>query len=173
MKTIYFAGGSFWGLQQFLRNIEGVERTRIGYANSKVASPRYREVCQGRTGAAECVRVDYNPSQVSLESLIAMFFLAIDPTSKNRQGRDVGAQYRSGVYFADPCDEVAVWATVMSLAADYEDPVVVEVMPLRNFYQAEKSLQNYLDRAPGGHCTVSAYAMRHIMQAQQRRRQAC
>lgn len=159
VRTIYLAGGSFWGTQQYIRNFNGIESTRIGYANSTVAGPRYREVCQGKTGAAECVKVDYNPDVISLEAIVKLFFLSINPTSVNRQGRDIGPQYRSGIYYTDPADDEVILQTISSLEDSYDKPIAVEVIPLQNFYRAEKSLQNYLERTPGGHCTISPIIM--------------
>lgn len=159
VKTIYLAGGSFWGTQQYIRNFKGVVSTCIGYANSLVPSPRYSEVCQGRTGAAECVRVDYDPAQISLDRLVRLFFLSINPTSVNRQGRDIGPQYRTGIYFTDATDGNTALAVAAALEDSYEAPIAVEIIPLKNFYRAEKSLQNYLERTPGGHCTISQRVM--------------
>lgn len=95
LKTIYFAGGCFWGTEHFFRQIKGVVQTRVGYANSSVPSPSYHDVCEGLTGAVEAVRVKYDPSEVSLEFLVKAFFMTIDPTTINRQGNDVGPQYRT------------------------------------------------------------------------------
>lgn len=158
-KTIYLAGGSFWGTQQYIRNFSGVLSTRIGYANSRVAAPRYRDVCQGKTGAAECVKVEYDPSVIPLDTLVNLFFLSINPTSVNRQGNDIGTQYRTGIYFTDASDRDTIFSAVAALEESYDAPIAVEVMPLKNFYQAEKSLQNYLERTPGGHCTISPRIM--------------
>lgn len=158
-KTIYLAGGSFWGTQQYIRNFNGIVSTCIGYANSRIASPRYREVCQGKTGAAECVRVDYDPARISIDEIVRLFFMSINPTSVNRQGSDIGPQYRTGIYFTDSDDGNAIFSTVAVLEDSYDAPIAVEIMPLKNFYRAEKSLQNYLERAPGGHCTISQRIM--------------
>lgn len=159
VRTIYLAGGSFWGTQQYIRNFSGIVSTRIGYANSSVPSPRYRQVCQGKTGAAECVKVEYDSARISLEHLVRLFFLSIDPTSLNRQGSDIGPQYRTGIYYTDPSDADAVFSAIAAIEDTYDAPIAVEVMPLENFYLAEKSLQNYLERIPGGHCTISPRLM--------------
>lgn len=159
VRTIYLAGGSFWGTQQYIRNFNGVLATRIGYANSLTSNPRYREVCQGKTGAAECVKVDFDPSVISLDTIVNLFFLSIDPTTLNRQGRDVGTQYRTGIYYTDPADASVILQAVANLEETYDAPIVVEIMPLNNFYRAEKSLQDYLVRTPGGHCTINPVIM--------------
>ena len=100
-KTIYFAGGCFWGTEHYFKMIKGVVGTTVGYANSIMENPSYKDVCSGDTLAAETVKVDYDPSLVSLEFLTRMFFHAIDPTSLNRQGNDIGTQYRTGIYYTD------------------------------------------------------------------------
>lgn len=162
LKTIYFAGGCFWGTEHFFRQIQGVVQTRTGYANSLVAAPSYREVCEGHTGAVEAVRVKYDPRRVSLDFLIRAFFLSIDPTSINRQGNDVGPQYRTGIYFDDPDDEMTVYDTVEELADDYDDPVMVEIMPIKNFYLAEPMHQNYLGKTPGGYCHINPALFEYV-----------
>ncbi len=154
MSTIYFAGGCFWGTEHFFKKIKGVEATEAGYANSVVESPTYKEVCTGATHAAETVRVDYDPEQVTLPFLIRLYFMTIDPTSVNRQGGDHGTQYRTGIYYTDPAQEPVIRQTVAELAADYSAPIVVEIKPLENFYPAEDYHQDYLDKNPGGYCNV-------------------
>ena len=104
LRTIYLAGGCFWGLEKFMENITGVVETRVGYANGSKEKPTYKEVCTGRTGFAETVKVVYDPGVISLEALLIAFYNVIDPTSVNRQGPDVGSQYRSGIYYTDSED---------------------------------------------------------------------
>jgi len=155
MKKIYFAGGCFWGMQHFMQQIYGVVATRVGYANSVVDNPDYKLVCTGTTDAAETVEVTYNPDSISLFRLIQLFFMAIDPTTLNKQGEDSGTQYRSGIYYVDPAD-----LTVIEKAVDYEkgevrDPVVTEVGELKNFFPAEEYHQDYLDKNPSGYCHIN------------------
>ena len=132
---IYLAGGCFWGTEHFLKQIRGVEKTEVGYANSQVPDPTYKEVCTGNTGAVETVKVVYDPQTVSLDLLLNLYFQTIDPTSVNRQGGDSGLQYRTGIY--------------------YTKPIAIEVMPLVNFYAAEEYHQDYLDKNVGGYCHIN------------------
>ena len=104
MKEIYLAGGCFWGTEHFLKQIEGVEATRVGYANGNIANPTYQQVCTGTTNFAETVKVQYDPDKADLPFLIDLYFKTIDPTSLNRQGNDRGTQYRTGIYYTDVAD---------------------------------------------------------------------
>lgn len=155
METIYFAGGCFWGTEHFFKQINGVEKTVAGYANSNVADPTYREVCSGRTDAAEAVQVTYNPEEVSLSLLCQMYFMTIDPTSHDRQGNDVGTQYRTGIYYTSESQLGPVMQACEQEAAKIGQPLAVEVMPLHNFYPAEDYHQDYLDKNPGGYCHIN------------------
>lgn len=154
MKTIYFAGGCFWGTQHFFSLVPGVVATQTGYANSQIPDPSYKEVCSGRTDAAETVKVTYDPDSIPLADLVRLYFLTIDPTTVNRQGNDRGTQYRTGIYYTDPQDLASIRPVVEAVARDYAVPIRVEVEPLRNFYPAEDYHQDYLDRNPGGYCHI-------------------
>lgn len=153
-ESICLAGGCFWGTQHFLKQIDGVVSTEAGYANSDEPDPTYREVCSGRTNAAEAVMVTYDTSKVGLELILQLFFMTIDPTSVNRQGNDHGTQYRTGIYYTSPVQTEVIDRAVGRLADEYDRPIAVEVMPLRNFYPAEDYHQDYLDRNPGGYCHI-------------------
>lgn len=153
--TIYFAGGCFWGTEHFLKQIPGVISTEAGYANSRVPDPTYQQVCTGATGAAETVKVVYDPSEVSASFLTRLYFMTIDPTSVNRQGNDRGTQYRTGIYYTTPAQKAAVDAEVAALAKEYASPLAVEVRPIENFYEAEEYHQDYLDKNPGGYCHIN------------------
>ena len=98
MKEIYFAGGCFWGVEEYFKRIPGVKKTRVGYANSRITNPTYEEVCAEKTGAVETVYVAYNPKVINIQKLISFFVRIIDPTAINRQGNDYGSPYRSGIY---------------------------------------------------------------------------
>lgn len=154
MKEIYLAGGCFWGTEHFLKQIDGVEVTQVGYANGNIANPTYEQVCTGTTDFAETVKVEYDPEKVDLPFLIDLYFKTIDPTSMNRQGGDRGTQYRTGIYYTDSADLPVIKETVQSLAANYTKPLVVEIEPLKNFYPAEDYHQDYLDKNPGGYCHI-------------------
>lgn len=160
MKEIYFAGGCFWGTEHFFSLVKGVAETEAGYANSRVAAPSYREVCDGATGAAETVRVVYDPAVVSLPFLIDLYFKTIDPTSRNRQGNDVGTQYRTGIYYTDPADRSVVEEAIDRESKHYTRPLVVEAAPLENFYPAEEYHQKYLDKNPRGYCHIDPRLMK-------------
>ncbi|MFV0600176.1 MAG: peptide-methionine (R)-S-oxide reductase MsrB [Bacteroidales bacterium] len=154
MKEIYFAGGCFWGTEHFLKLIRGVEETQVGYANGNIANPTYKEVCYGDTGFAETVKVTYNPKAVTLELLIDLFLQTIDPTSLNKQGGDIGTQYRTGIYYVDEKDLPVIEKKIEDISKEYDKPIVVEVLPLKNFYDAELYHQDYLDKNRGGYCHI-------------------
>lgn len=154
MKTIYLAGGCFWGTQHFLGLIPGVVSTQVGYANSSVPHPTYRDVCTGETGAAETVEVTYNPERLPLESLLGLYYRTVDPTSVNRQGNDRGTQYRTGIYYTDPADRAIIEKSLHELAASTSGRIAIETGPLINFYPAEEYHQDYLDKNPGGYCHI-------------------
>lgn len=154
VKEIYFAGGCFWGTEHFMQQIDGVVSTQVGYANGNKKNPTYQEVCTGTTDFAETVKVSYCPEKADLPFLINLFFKTIDPTSVNRQGFDVGTQYRTGIYYVDAMDEEIIDKTVKDLAKNYKEPLQVEVKPLENFYPAEDYHQKYLDKNPGGYCHI-------------------
>jgi len=155
VKEIYFAGGCFWGTEHLFQLVRGVTETEVGYANGKTKNPTYEEVVSHTTGFAETVKVKYDADQVDLKLLIDVFFKSIDPTSLNRQGNDRGDNYRSGIYFTDKNDEATVKNEVQQLAKNYAKPVVVETVPLKNFYKAEDYHQDYLDKNPGGYCHIA------------------
>lgn len=154
-SEVYFAGGCFWGTEHFMKQINGVIHTQVGYANGNVKNPTYEQVCNGNTGFAETVKVEYNPRQADLKLLIDLFFKTIDPTSLNKQGNDRGAQYRTGIYYTDKADLSVIKEAVAVLATKYSKPIVVEIKPLSNFYQAEEYHQDYLDKHPDGYCHIS------------------
>lgn len=155
IRTIYLAGGCFWGTAHLFSLVPGVVATTAGYANSEVASPTYQEVCTGRTHAAETVKVDYNPSEVGLSDLITLYFKSVDPLSVNRQGGDSGTQYRTGIYYSDEADKEVVDAQLATLQRRYKEKIAIESGLLKNFYPAEEYHQDYLVKNPGGYCHVN------------------
>lgn len=154
-KEIYLAGGCFWGLEKYLGNIPGVTGTEVGYANGKTESPTYEEVCRHDTGHAETVRLTYDPARISLMRLLSLFYKVIDPTSLNRQGNDVGKQYRTGIYYTEQEDYPVILQSIDQLQKDYTKPIAIETKPLDNYYTAEEYHQNYLDKNPGGYCHIN------------------
>ena len=152
LKEIYLAGGCFWGTEHYFKQIDGVVDTEVGYANGITENPTYKEVCTDKTGFAETVHVIYNPDKVSLKFLLEMYFKAIDPTSINRQGHDTGTQYRTGVYYTDSTDEATISKVFDEEQRHIQGKIVVENLPLKNFYKAEHYHQDYLDKNPDGYC---------------------
>lgn len=164
-KTIYLAGGCFWGTEHFMQQIPGVISTEVGYANSNVPNPSYREVCTGRTGAAETVKVTYNPDEVTLPFLLNLYYKTIDPTSLNKQGNDRGTQYRTGIYYTEESEAPVVAESLEALQARYNRPLAIEAGPLRNFYPAEDYHQDYLNENPGGYCHINPALFRMAREA--------
>lgn len=152
VKEIYLAGGCFWGTEHYLKMINGVVFTEVGYANSLVENPSYEMVCKGNTMAAETVYIKYDTSLISLETLLNLYFVSIDPTSVNKQGHDVGVQYRTGIYYTDENDLVVINKVIFEQQKKCSEEIVVEVMPLENFYPAEDYHQDYLIKNPNGYC---------------------
>ena len=162
MKTIYFAGGCFWGTQHFFAQVGGVKEAVTGYANGNTANPKYEEVYTDTTGFAETVKVTYNPSRISLEELTDLFFCIIDPLSLNRQGHDEGTRYRTGIYYTDPAERAAIEKVYRREEKKAGVPLVVELEPLRNFFPAEERHQDYLDKNPDGYCHLPFKAFRYV-----------
>lgn len=154
IKTIYLAGGCFWGTAHLFSLVPGVDSAVAGYANSLIAEPTYRQVCTGATGAAETVKVVYESDSVGLSELLRLFFKSIDPTSINRQGNDAGTQYRTGIYYTDDSDLEVIEAEYAAIQRRHSQPLAVEVRPLKNFYPAEDYHQDYLYKNPDGYCHV-------------------
>jgi peptide methionine sulfoxide reductase msrA/msrB len=153
-SEIYLAGGCFWGVEHFMNMIKGVVCTEVGYANGTTENPTYAEVCHNDTGHAETVRIIYNENEISLETILSLFFKIIDPTSLNRQGNDVGIQYRTGIYYTKIEDLPVIEKMITQLSTDYDKPIVVEISELQNFYLAEDYHQKYLQKNPSGYCHI-------------------
>ena len=151
-KHIYLAGGCFWGTEHFFKQIDGVVETEVGFANGQTDNPTYEQVYTDTTGYAETVHVTYNPDKVSLEFLLHMFFVAIDPTSLNKQGHDEGTRYRTGIYYTDEADVPTIEKVYAEEQSKYAQPLAVEKLPLLNFYPADEYHQDYLDKHPDGYC---------------------
>ena len=154
MKTIYLAGGCFWGLEKYLSLVTGVVATAVGYANGSTNNPTYEDVCFHDSGHAETVRVTFDPNRISLTFLLSIFSAAIDPTTLNRQGYDRGTQYRTGIYYVDEADKGIIQEFITQLQENYDKKIVIEVKPLAHFYLAEEYHQKYLDKNPGGYCHI-------------------
>lgn len=152
--TLFFAGGCFWGLESYFKKLPGVLDTEVGYANGRTTDPSYEEVCNG-SGHAEAVAVTYDRNTLSTQTLIEAFFFAIDPTSVNRQGNDIGIQYRSGIYYQEQADRDIAKQLIDELQLDYEQTIAIEIDKLSSFYPAEEYHQDYLDKNPGGYCHIN------------------
>ena len=165
MKEIYFAGGCFWGTEHFFKQIEGVVKTEVGFANGHTTNPTYKEVYTDTTGYAETVHVVYDPEKVGLRFLLRMFFMAIDPTSLNKQGHDEGTRYRTGIYYTNEGDQPLIEEVYRSEQTKYQMPLAVEKLPLQNFYTAEEYHQDYLDKNPDGYCHLPLSLFRFAKEA--------
>ena len=138
-----FGAGCFWGVEAAFRKIEGVISTSVGYSGGTSENPTYKDVCTGQTGHAEVVEVEYDPSRVSYEELLEVFWENHDPTSLNRQGPDVGTQYRSAIFFHTPEQEAAARASKERAQGRFKKPIVTEIKPASEFYRAEEYHQRY------------------------------
>ncbi|MEN6375850.1 MAG: bifunctional methionine sulfoxide reductase B/A protein [Smithella sp.] len=155
-ETAIFAAGCFWGVQEYFSRIKGVIKSESGYTGGTKKNPSYEEVCTGKTGHAEAVRVVFNPKIVSYERLLQHFWEIHDPTSLNRQGNDIGSQYRSAIFYIDPKQEMAAKSSLEKLAKSgkYSRKIVTEILPAKEFYRAEEYHQDYLKKNPGGYCHI-------------------
>lgn len=154
MEIATFAAGCFWGVEAAFRQVEGVVTTRVGYTGGAVEYPTYRDVCSGRTGHAESVEVTYNPEQVSYEKLLDVFWETHDPTTLNRQGPDIGAQYRSAIFFHNPRQEEAARVSKLGRSGKYSREIVTEITPASVFWEAEDYHQQYFEKRGVTHCRV-------------------
>ena len=170
MKTLYLAGGCFWGTQKFLDQFDAVKETEVGYANGRTEAPSYEDVCHRDTGHAETVRIDYDESRISLTKLLEYYFMVIDPVSVNRQGNDIGVQYRTGIYYAEEDQLPEIQAEYERQEQKAGTKFAVEVKPLENFYTAEEYHQKYLDKNPGGYCHIPAAMFRLQKEAEENER---
>lgn len=149
-----FGGGCFWGVEVAFRNVPGVTDTAVGYMGGTVANPTYEQVCTDRTGHAEVVQVEYDPDELSYEQLLDTFWEVHDPTQRNRQGPDVGTQYRSVVFFHTPEQEEQVLASKARIQAQSAEPVVTEIVPASDFWRAEEYHQQYLVKRGVATCRI-------------------
>lgn len=154
-RTATLGGGCFWCLEAVFDRLEGVQSVTSGYAGGHVEDPSYREVCGGRTGHAEVVRVEYDPEIVGFRTLLEVFFATHDPTTPDRQGADVGPQYRSIILYESDDQRETAEAVMAEMGHVFDDPVVTELEPLETFYEAEPEHHDYYRRNPRqGYCRV-------------------
>lgn len=154
IKEIYLAGGCFWGVEAYFERIKGVIDVQSGYANGKTENPKYEDVVYRATGHAETVCVTYDSDKINLETLLQYYFRIIDSTSINKQGNDIGTQYRTGIYYTDEKDREIIQKELDDLQKGYNRKIVVENKKLENFYLAEDYHQDYLKKNPNGYCHI-------------------
>jgi len=154
MEKATFGGGCFWGVEALFQRTEGVIAIRVGYAGGALENPTYRQVCTGRTGHAEVVEIVYDPSVVTYDRLLRLFFENHNPTTLNRQGPDVGTQYRSVIFYHTPEQEQQARSSIAYHAPQFARPIVNEIMPATPFYAAEEYHQRYLAKRGLLHCHV-------------------
>lgn len=147
-----FAAGCFWGVEEVFRNTPGVISTNVGYEGGTMENPTYEDVCTDATGHAEAVELEYDPAKVSYEELLEIFWANHDPTTKNRQGPDIGTQYRSVIFYHSPEQEAAAKASLQKAQARFRRPIVTEIAPASEFYRAEEYHQQYLAKRGLSHC---------------------
>ena len=151
-RIIYLAGGCFWGLEAYMERIQGVTDAVSGYANGKGDTTNYQLL--HATDHAETVKVTYDPNKISLDKLLQYYFRVIDPTSINKQGNDRGRQYRTGIYYQNEQDKAVIEAALKTLQSKYQEPIQIEVEPLKNYVEAEEYHQDYLKKNPNGYCHI-------------------
>ena len=151
-KEIYLAGGCFWGVQAYFDKIIGIEYTSVGYANGESDNTDYNSI--KKTGHAETVYVVYDPEKITLDELLGYYYRIIDPTSLNKQGNDIGTQYRTGIYYVDEEDKKIIEEVTAKEQTKYSEKIVTEIKPLVNYVLAEDYHQNYLENNPGGYCHI-------------------
>ena len=152
MKTIYFAGGCFWGVERYFSLAKGVLSTKVGYANGTKDNPSYLDLKSGLDDASETVKIDYDENVISLEKLLELYLRVVDPFSVNKQGEDEGVQYRTGIYFinSDEKEQITNYFKKIGLK-NYK----IEVLPLKKFFDAEEYHQKYLEKNPTGYCHIN------------------
>lgn len=154
MKEIYLAGGCFWGVERYFSLLKGVLETEVGYANGNLENPSYEMLINHQATHAETVYLKYDSNLITLSELLDHFFRFVNPHLKNRQGADIGIQYRSGIYYLDPADKTIIENYLAHLKTTTKKTIYTECLPLSNYYKAESYHQNYLLNNPNGYCHV-------------------
>ena len=161
-RTIYFAGGCFWGTEKYFATIPGVIDAEAGYAQGNVdKAPTYEEVCSGKTGCRETVKITFDPNTVSVDALVLAFFQIINPTVTGRQGNDIGDQYQTGIYYTDAAEQSRV-EKIVAIEKTLHKNFAVEVEKLTSYYPAETYHQDYLDKNPLGYCHITPGAFKKL-----------
>ena len=148
MEKATFGAGCFWGIEYAFRKVDGVKEAYVGYAGGDTTNPTYQQVCSGQTGHAEVVQVEYDPNKVKYEELLEVFWTIHDPTTLNRQGPDIGTQYRSAVYFHSPEQEASIKSAILIMeeSRKFENPIVTEIAPIDRFFMGEDYHQRYFEK---------------------------
>jgi peptide-methionine (S)-S-oxide reductase len=156
VEKAYFAAGCFWGVEAAFRKVPGIIETAVGYMGGELPNPTYREVCADQTGHAEAIQVEFDPALVSYDQLLELFFNSHDPTTMNRQGPDVGTQYRSAIFYLNQEQREAAAAAMARLnaAGRYPRPAVTQIVPATAFYRAEEYHQHYLEKIGQDSCHI-------------------
>lgn len=154
MKEIYLAGGCFWGVEEYMSRIDGIQDTKVGYANGEVENPTYEQVCTGITNHVETTHIKYDENKIKLVDILNKFWNIIDPTLLNRQGGDIGNQYRTGIYYIDEEDRNIIETSKKEESKKYDKDIVTEIKKLESFYLAEEYHQRYLKKNPNGYCHI-------------------
>lgn len=154
MKEIYLAGGCFWGMQKFFDQFDGIIETEVGYANGPDQKPSYEDVCHN-SGHAETLRILYDEKLLSLTEILEYYFMVIDPVSVNRQGNDIGIQYRTGIYYTEEDQLPEIMDIYQKEQEKAGVSLAVSLEKLKNFFSAEEYHQKYLDKNPGGYCHIA------------------
>ena len=152
-ETAILAGGCFWGMEEIIHKIDGVIKTEVGYTGGDSENPKYEDVKTGKTGHAEAIEIQFDPARISYGALLDLFFKMHDPTTPNRQGNDIGSQYRSAIFYADPEQqkEAAVAIKRAQVSGLWKRPIATEISPAKKFWPAEEYHQDYLKKHPGGY----------------------
>ncbi len=154
MEKATFGAGCFWGVEAAFRALDGVTSTAVGYLGGTLDNPSYKDVCTGRTGHAEVVQVEYDPGRISFDELLEIFWSSHNPTTMNRQGWDIGTQYRSAIFFHTPEQEAAARASIEANSGRWNKPIVTEITPASTFYIAEDYHQQYLEKRGQASCHI-------------------
>lgn len=153
-QTIYLAAGCFWGIEAYMKKLDGVLDTEVGYMGGVAPKPSYKQVCTGKTGHAETVRIVFDQTRLPLARLLKHFYRLHNPSSLNRQGNDIGSQYRSAIFYTNDQQLEMAKQQLVSWGQEHNRKAVTEISKAREFYPAEDYHQDYLDKNPGGYCHV-------------------
>ena len=162
MKKISFAGGCFWGVQHYFTLVRGVYKTKVGYTGGNLKSPTYQDVCSGETGHTEACLLEFDINETKIKYLLEHFLNIVDTYTLNKQGNDVGTQYRSGIYYYDDLSKNEIFDFFEVNKKKFSNPFVTEILPAQKFWEAEEYHQEYLDKHPYGYCHINPIKYRNV-----------